>query len=281
MSQKLCPLTLEELGQNESTASRLEKVQMVPQAQGNEYSGWIYKKGRVNTAFQKRFLVLKDGLLSYYLARPLMENEKPQGSILTEICDCVEDLGTHPNFGFQFSIKANTRDYVFAAPTSKERTRWIMAIQSAKLMPGAMIPDEDPKSSGEGILPSVPEVVEPRSLALALSPGSVTLDLRKRALRNGSRHGSPASASEHEDSSTAVPAIGNSEGALLKTVGPTAWSEEACGLDFSEDGSEAKTLLQIIREKRKAEEVKSCKTSVRVLPVIAMTLQWDRASWMW
>ena len=97
MSQKLCPLTLEELGQNESTASRLEKVQMVHQAQGNEYSGWIYKKGRVNTAFQKRFLVLKDGMLSYYLARPLMENEKPQGSILTEICDCVEDLGTHPN----------------------------------------------------------------------------------------------------------------------------------------------------------------------------------------
>ena len=288
MSQKLCPLTLEELGQDQSTAeqpNRLNQGKMVSQAnaQCKERSGWVYKKGRINTAFQKRWLVLKGGMLSYHLARPLVGSEKPQGSLVVEMCDFEEDRGVHVNFGYQFSLNMATREYVFAAPTHNERSKWIMALKSAKGLPGATKPDEDPDedpdSHEQGILPSVPEMAEPQSLGLSLSPGSVSLEMRKRSLPNGFGHGSPASANGHEGSSPAVPATGESEGAMPQAQGANGWNEEECSLGLSGPDSEAKALVKSIREKRKAEEVsRILHPAVLVLPEMKMTLEWHRAS---
>jgi hypothetical protein len=228
MSQKLCPLTLEELGQSKSAAAPPNQEKGAPPANG--YSGWIYKKGRVNTAFQRRWLVLKGGMLSYYLARPLTDSEKPQGSFLVEQCNLEEEYGNHVDVGFQFSLKVTTRQYVFAAPTLNERTRWLMAIKSAKgVLPVAMNPDEDPESHGKEIHPSVS--VMPELQSSDLSPEIVTLELRKRVLPSEFRHGSPASANGHEDSSPAVPAKRDREGGLSPAVGPIRVNEEECSTE--------------------------------------------------
>ena len=71
--------------------------------------GWLWKKGEVNKAFQKRYFVLKGNLLFYFEKRT---DREPIGVIILEGCIIELAEEDQERFGFKISFHGErTRVY--------------------------------------------------------------------------------------------------------------------------------------------------------------------------
>ena len=105
-------------------------------------SGWLYKKGcMMNTAYQKRFFVLKEGMLTWFAsehAGKASEKERERGSISCCGLQIEADTGEHAKVGWCFAARARTgstrRRIELACASSAERLEWVRALQQLELV---------------------------------------------------------------------------------------------------------------------------------------------------
>ncbi|XP_053136260.1 sesquipedalian-1 [Hemicordylus capensis] len=91
-------------------------------------SGFLYKKGERNTAYHKRWFVLKGNMLFYFEDR---ESREPVGVIIlegctVELCESTEE--------FTFAIKfdcAKSRTYILAAENQATMEAWVKSLSRA------------------------------------------------------------------------------------------------------------------------------------------------------
>ncbi|XP_034647440.1 sesquipedalian-1 [Trachemys scripta elegans] len=91
-------------------------------------AGFLFKKGERNTAYHRRWFVLKGNMLFYFEER---ESREPVGVIIlegctVELCEAAED--------FTFAIKfdcAKSRTYVLAAESQAAMESWVKSLSRA------------------------------------------------------------------------------------------------------------------------------------------------------
>jgi len=97
--------------------------------------GHVWKRGHVHKAFQRRFFVLRGGMVNYYRDKSYyLRSEAPQGSV-----DCrditILEGGEHEH-GFEFTIvQPEGKELVCALPTPEERAAWIRDITKVAAEP--------------------------------------------------------------------------------------------------------------------------------------------------
>lgn len=85
--------------------------------------GWLFKRGEVNRAFQKRYCRLRGNVLSYFASQ---SDKEPVGAIILEGCR-VEVEDTEANLHC-FKVAFAHRTYIFAAPSHEEMEDWVKVI---------------------------------------------------------------------------------------------------------------------------------------------------------
>lgn len=91
-------------------------------------AGFLYKRGEVNKAFQRRYFVLKGNLLFYFETRL---DKEPLGLIIVE--GCTIELSLEPdvdNYCFKIVFNGN-RSYILAADTQESMELWMKALTCA------------------------------------------------------------------------------------------------------------------------------------------------------
>ena len=114
-------------------------------------SGWLYKKGGVNTAYQHRYFALKEGVLSWYADQQAHEAGKLKGSVSCFAIEIEPDAGKDDLGRFCFAIKAvdgsSTRWIELACEDANERDEWVQVLQNAEATttddPRVSIADKD------------------------------------------------------------------------------------------------------------------------------------------
>lgn len=92
------------------------------------FAGFLYKRGEVNKAFQRRYFVLKGNLLFYFETRL---DKEPLGLIIVE--GCTIELSLEPdvdNYCFKIVFNGN-RSYILAADTQESMELWMKALTCA------------------------------------------------------------------------------------------------------------------------------------------------------
>ncbi|XP_022525087.2 sesquipedalian-1 isoform X1 [Astyanax mexicanus] len=90
--------------------------------------GYLYKKGEVNTSYQKRWVTLKGNLL-FYQDRP--RDREVLGVIVLEGCS-VQLCESDEQFAFSLVFsEAGLRTYKFSAENQTSQELWVKAIHSA------------------------------------------------------------------------------------------------------------------------------------------------------
>uniref|UniRef100_A0A8C4NCH1 Sesquipedalian n=1 Tax=Eptatretus burgeri TaxID=7764 RepID=A0A8C4NCH1_EPTBU len=91
--------------------------------------GTLLKRGEVNTAFQRRWFVLKGNMLFYFDSR---DDREPAGLVVLE--GCTVELSDAAPIEHAFALRfagASARTYTLAAQSHGEMTTWMRAIASA------------------------------------------------------------------------------------------------------------------------------------------------------
>uniref|UniRef100_A0A8C5QJA1 Sesquipedalian n=1 Tax=Leptobrachium leishanense TaxID=445787 RepID=A0A8C5QJA1_9ANUR len=93
-----------------------------------DYTGYLNKRGEQNTAYKKRWFVLKGNLLFYFEDR---ESKEPVGVIVlegytVELCQSSEEYA----FAITFN-GAGSRTYILAAESPDEMESWVKALSRA------------------------------------------------------------------------------------------------------------------------------------------------------
>lgn len=126
------------------------------------YSGWVEKRGRINTAWRKRFFVLEfDDVLKYYTAK---DKQTLKGEIavkfMTKRCYQIKTKDK----SFEFAINIPKRLYVMRVESEEVMRAWIGAINNIYF--------ENKKARG---LPETPMATQ-RDNAPPEIPAAVTLE---------------------------------------------------------------------------------------------------------
>ncbi|XP_054851779.1 sesquipedalian-1 [Eublepharis macularius] len=91
-------------------------------------AGFLYKKGERNTAYHRRWFVLKGNMLFYFEER---ESREPVGVIIlegstVELCDSTEEFAFAIRFG-----SAKSRTYILAAENQAAMESWVKSLSRA------------------------------------------------------------------------------------------------------------------------------------------------------
>lgn len=90
------------------------------------HEGFLSKRGRVNTAFRRRwFIMTSEMVLLYYSRSEYAGQSKFKGAL--NLLD-VRDVVVHEN-GKDIAIHTSTRDWVLKAESEKEATAWQHVIE--------------------------------------------------------------------------------------------------------------------------------------------------------
>nr|XP_060642025.1 sesquipedalian-1 [Anolis sagrei ordinatus]XP_060642026.1 sesquipedalian-1 [Anolis sagrei ordinatus] len=93
-----------------------------------DHAGVLYKKGERNTAYHRRWFVLKGNMLFYFEER---ESREPMGVIILEGCT-VELCEASEEFAFAIRFEgAKSRTYVLAAESQAAMEDWVKALSRA------------------------------------------------------------------------------------------------------------------------------------------------------
>lgn len=90
-------------------------------------AGFLYKRGEINKAFQRRYFVLKGNLLFYFETR--MDKE-PLGLIIVEGCTIELSMEPVDNYCFEIVFNGN-RTYILAADTQESMEMWMKTLTCA------------------------------------------------------------------------------------------------------------------------------------------------------
>nr|XP_056715382.1 sesquipedalian-1 [Euleptes europaea] len=93
-----------------------------------DQAGFLHKKGERNTAYHRRWFVLKGNMLFYFEDR---ESREPVGVIIlegstVELCESTEEFAFAIRFGC-----AKSRTYILAAETQAAMESWVKALSRA------------------------------------------------------------------------------------------------------------------------------------------------------
>ena len=95
-------------------------------------SGWLWKRGEVNKAFQRRFFVLKGNLLFYFDKDKVLA--EPLGVVILEGCtvELSNDEEGDAGFGFKINFHGDgKRTYYLAAESQSDLEAWMKALACA------------------------------------------------------------------------------------------------------------------------------------------------------
>ncbi len=100
-------------------------------------SGWLAKRGKINTAFKRRFCTLRAGVcrgggdqlsLSYY--KNSGAGQKPSGEVII-LPDTPVTRGAKDEPGrFEFCVHTKTRKFIFSAESAARRDEWMGACRA-------------------------------------------------------------------------------------------------------------------------------------------------------
>ncbi|XP_063000117.1 sesquipedalian-1 [Elgaria multicarinata webbii] len=91
-------------------------------------AGFLYKKGERNTAYHRRWFVLKGNMLFYFEDR---ESREPVGAIILEGCT-VELCESTEEFAFAIKFEcAKSRTYILAAESQAAMEAWVKSLSRA------------------------------------------------------------------------------------------------------------------------------------------------------
>uniref|UniRef100_A0A4W3HZL3 Sesquipedalian n=1 Tax=Callorhinchus milii TaxID=7868 RepID=A0A4W3HZL3_CALMI len=91
-------------------------------------TGYLHKKGERNTAYHRRWFVLKGNLLFYFEER---EGREPVGVIILEGCT-VELCVSSEEYAFAIKFEsAKSRTYKMSAESQREMESWVKALSRA------------------------------------------------------------------------------------------------------------------------------------------------------
>ncbi|XP_013110670.2 sesquipedalian-1 [Stomoxys calcitrans] len=88
--------------------------------------GFLYKRGEVNKAFQKRYFVLKGNLLFYFEKKG---DKEPLGLIIVEGCT-IELSEESDQYWFEIAFNGN-RTYILSAESQESMESWMKALTCA------------------------------------------------------------------------------------------------------------------------------------------------------
>ncbi|XP_053577359.1 sesquipedalian-2 [Bombina bombina] len=91
-------------------------------------TGYLYKRGQWNVAYQKRWFVLKGNLLFYFEER---QSREPVGVVIlegytVELCQSEEEFA----FAVRFDVQ-DSRSYILAAESQEDMESWVKALSRA------------------------------------------------------------------------------------------------------------------------------------------------------
>ena len=90
------------------------------------HEGWLRKRGKVNTAFKTRWMVLRDGRLDYFAVQGATNVHK--GSIGLSGGAVVEEGKAG---SWQINVTSGARTYILEARNEAEYTEWLRALSAA------------------------------------------------------------------------------------------------------------------------------------------------------
>jgi hypothetical protein len=127
----------DELSESALVSSRLLQ-QVGADLVGAQMTGWLYKKGGINTGVQRRYFVLDEGVLTWYTSPQNAEVKRAVRKHYTQYLRChgleIEpDTGEDGNGRFWFAIKAlrgsTKRRIELACECKSLRLKWVQALQ--------------------------------------------------------------------------------------------------------------------------------------------------------
>ncbi|XP_075151333.1 inositol phosphatase interacting protein [Haematobia irritans] len=89
--------------------------------------GFLYKRGEVNKAFQKRYFVLKGNLLFYFEKKG---DKEPLGLIIVEGCTIELSEENSDQYWFEIAFNGN-RTYILSAESQESMESWMKALTCA------------------------------------------------------------------------------------------------------------------------------------------------------
>ena len=127
--------------------SQAELTEGVEFWHGAERQGWLMKQGEVIKTWRRRWFVLKDGKLFWFLSEHVTPASQTRGCIDVGKCLSVKGAEDAINraFGFELSTRGDTK--YFIADSAKEKEEWINSLGRAVVRHSrALIDDteEDP-----------------------------------------------------------------------------------------------------------------------------------------
>mmetsp|Transcript_32060 Transcript_32060/g.79261 ORF Transcript_32060/g.79261 Transcript_32060/m.79261 type:complete len:140 (-) Transcript_32060:189-608(-) len=110
---------------------------------GAERSGWLMKQGDVIKTWRRRWFVLKQGKLFWFLSDKVAATSAARGVVDVGKCLSVKGAEDVINkaHGFELSTSAETK--YFIADSSKEKEEWINSIGRAIVRHSNSLQDEE------------------------------------------------------------------------------------------------------------------------------------------
>ena len=206
-----------------------------PQAAPAEHSGFLHKRGHVNTAFKRRFFVLRAARLTYYEDEAAAVRGKSRGSVTVrrvrhlrqgEAEPLVHEDGlpaSHIPFAFRFET-AERKPFFVYADSMDAKLSWLRALHQASRLGGGSVPSSP--------MPGSPTSSFAASAAAAASPES-------GGGISASHHSSSGVEDEYREHVSAV------EAGLEATLGePLGWRCVADGVAHARAGRDAEAEVE-------------------------------------
>ncbi len=146
-------------------------------------SGYLKKKGVINTGWKKRWFLLTDKQLAYYDDEPEdLETEEPKGFIALALITKVEHHSDKSNEDFMFDVITPARVYRLQAESISEMEAWIATISGT----AANAQQHSRRRGTQGIIRDMTEdtALQGEDISAAFGGPHQPADLRKWELWN-------------------------------------------------------------------------------------------------
>ncbi|KAJ9520198.1 hypothetical protein QJQ45_030120 [Haematococcus lacustris] len=99
--------------------------------QSPDRCGWLTKQGEYIKSWRKRWFVLKQGKIMWFLDDAVTADSVPRGVIDVNKCLSIKGAEDTINKAYAFEISTHTESMFFIAESEKEKEDWINAVGRA------------------------------------------------------------------------------------------------------------------------------------------------------
>jgi hypothetical protein len=96
-----------------------------------ERCGWLNKQGEFIKTWRRRWFILKQGKIFWFMSDAVTQETIPRGVIDINKCLSIKGAEDTINKPFAFEVSTNSDSMFFIAETEKEKEDWINAVGRA------------------------------------------------------------------------------------------------------------------------------------------------------